>query len=199
MKVLVVAPMDTEKRNFTNCFDSAKPSKNQYKVIKTGVGKVNAACEVGIELASGEYDIIAVVGYAAGSPHFNQGEVVFPNACQYHDTFIPEGIDVAKELTKLYELEGMDEVRCLSGDQFVDKELGQAIHNVFGDEKYIIDMEAAAVCQVAEEFKVPVIVMKFISDIPLEENNALQFNEFVEQHSDFSMFYHYLETLSDNY
>jgi nucleoside phosphorylase len=59
----------------------------------------------------------------------------------------------------------------------------------------LFDMEATAVCQVAEMFDLPIVVVKMVSDVPEEGDNEHSYDEFVDSHSDFGVFIDYLESL----
>lgn len=195
MNILVVAPMAVEAQNFKHALDSIA-HKHQYRVVQSGVGKVNAATEVALELYGNPtrpaYDLIAVIGYAGGSSRLSQGDFVIPSCAKYHDVNCPE--DLVPELTKTYDLQGSDNCVILTGDSFVTTQNIESVQNCNpGCDSIIFDMESAAVCQVAEE--TPVIVMKLISDIPAVENNLQSFSDFVDTHSNFSQFVHYLESL----
>lgn len=194
MNILVLAPMTRECDNFTRALRQRRKLKNQYKVVNCGVGKVNAAYNAALELfqASVTYDLVAVIGYAAASPYYKQGDFVMPSSARYHDARVPEGL--VDELTRVYDLEGFDDCTILTGDAFVDKVLADELTNKYGL-KVLFDMEATAVAQVCDEANVPLLVYKFISDIPQNDHNYQSFDEFVNSHTDFTQFVSGLEIL----
>ena len=197
MNILVIAPMKVEADNFTRALNGIQ-HRHHYRVCNSGIGKVNAASNTALELygnpSARRYDLIAVIGYAGGSNRLGQGDFVIPRIARYHDVNCP--VDLVPELTKEFELEGSDNVMILTGDSFVTHENVIQINkqNTKCD-AVLYDMEATAVCQVAEEAEIPVIVMKLVSDKPASSNNLQSFNEFVETHVNFSQFVHYLEAL----
>lgn len=193
MKVLVVCPMKGEYNNFVDALKNT-PHQNDYKVICCGVGKVNAAASVALELYTdykNNIDLVAVVGYAAASPNFTIGDIVIPDGCRYHDVNLPDPSFVP-ELTKVYPLQGEDEVTILTGDSFVDEVMLNKLISTYGC-NILCDMECTAVSQVCYDLEIPVIALKLVSDIPGEEGS--DFNSFVETHTDFTPFVNYIEFL----
>lgn len=195
MRILVVAPMEVEALNFKKALVSI-PHSNIYNVVTTGVGKVNAAATTALELWSGphagSYDLVAVIGYAGGSLRLKQGDFVIPKVAKYHDVSCPA--DIVPDLSKEYELQGNDNICVLTGDTFVTEDnVSQVSSKNISCESSIFDMEAAAVCQVADD--IPVLVMKLISDNPSSKDNLQSFEEFVRTHSNFAQFVYYLESL----
>lgn len=197
MKILIVAPTERENKYMNNSIARlralGKQFRNEYKVIRTGVGKVNAAMEVSLELNADLYDLVVVVGFAAGSAYFKQGDVVIPDSTAYWDVCIPEGF--VPEMTKEYPLQGSDDVTILTGDSFITKSFAESLVSNFGA-KAIYDMETAAVAQVSEEYNVPVLALKIVSDVPSLCSDSMQtFEEFVNTNTDFAPFLNYLEAL----
>ena len=190
MNILVVAPMEQEQKNFKRALES-RECKHRYKTICSGIGKANAASSIALEVFNGNYDLVAIIGYAASSKLFERGDVVIPSYAKYHDVDIPAGL--VDELTKTYYLDGSDDVTILTGDSFITKEKAIELQQTHGV-KVIFDMEATAVAQVCEEANLDLIVLKMISDIP-EEDGYESFTEFVEKHNDFACFLSYLELL----
>lgn len=186
--------MTCEYDNFTRALRHRRKLKNQYKVVNCGVGKVNAAYNAALEIfqESCAYDLVVVIGYAAASPYYKQGDFVMPSTARYHDAKVPEGL--VDELTKEYELEGFDECTILTGDTFVDKALADELTAKYGL-TVLFDMEATAVAQVCDEANISLLVYKFISDIPQNDHNYQSFDEFVNSHTDFTQFVSGLEIL----
>lgn len=193
MNVLVLAPMQSEADNFKSALSVYGHLANNYKVVQTGVGKVNMAATLSLELSSTDYDLIAVVGYAAGSFKFVQGDFIIPCAAQYHDIVCPFGF--LPELESRYELCGNDDVVILTGDSFVNKELANHLVERFGCD-VLFDMESTAAAQVLSEYSIPLLVMKIVSDIPQEGSNLQSFEEFCKTHTDFKQFVGYLESFA---
>lgn len=199
LNILVVAPMESEAKNFKQALSTIEHS-NSYKVIQTGVGKVNAAYNTALELYGNvrkSYDLVAVIGYAGASSRLEQGSFVAPCCAKYHDVVVPNSLntELVEDLVTTYPLQGFDDVIILTGDSFVTKSNVSKINSHLGNfSAALYDMESAAVCQVAEN--IPVVVLKIVSDNPQKDSNLQSFSEFVETHSNFSQFVHFLESLN---
>lgn len=194
MKYIVVAPTEREYRNISQVL-SDRETVNEYTVIRSGVGKALAAANTALSIsrAHGDVDRIAVIGYAASTIGRTRGEIIAPRVARYHDCRIPG--DFVPELTGPYPLLGHDDAVVWTGDSFVDAEIISEIKSKYGLKSGLFDMEATAVCQVAEMFDLPIVVVKMVSDVPEEGDNEHSYDEFVDSHSDFGVFIDYLETL----
>lgn len=196
MRYLVVTPTERECRNMTNALTRRQELNNSYTIIRTGVGKALAAASTAQALArgNGEYDRIAVVGYAASTLGREREEIVAPRIARYHDCRIPG--DFVPELTEPYPLLGHDDAVIWTGDSFVDGDIIAEIKERFGVKSGLFDMEATAICQAAELFgQLPVVVVKMVSDIPEAGDSEFSYDDFVNSHTDFECFIDYLEHL----
>ena len=140
-----------------------------------------------------DYARVAIVGYAASSLGRKRGDIVAPRVARYHDCQIPG--DFVPELTDPHPLLGHDDAVILTGDSFVDDKIIPQAMQRLGVESALFDMEATAICQCAEIFDLPVVVVKMVSDIPEEGDTEHSYDEFVDSHSDFGVFVDYLEKL----
>jgi nucleoside phosphorylase len=194
MKYIVVAPTEREYRNITLALQE-RETKNQYTVIRSGVGKALAAANTALAIARAKGDVerIAVIGYAASTLGRKRGEIVAPRVARYHDCRIPG--DFVPELTDPYPLLGHDDAVVWTGDSFVDAKIISEVKSQYAMKSGLFDMEATAVCQVAEMFDLPIVVVKMVSDVPEEGDNEHSYDEFVDSHSDFGVFIDYLESL----
>lgn len=194
MKYIVVAPTEREYRNITLALQE-RETKNQYTVIRSGVGKALAAANTALAIACAKGDVerIAVIGYAASTLGRKRGEIVAPRVARYHDCRIPG--DFVPELTDPYPLLGHDDAVVWTGDSFVDAQIIAQVKEQYAMKSGLFDMEATAVCQVAEMFDLPIVVVKMVSDVPEEGDNEHSYDEFVDSHSDFGVFIDYLESL----
>lgn len=194
MKYIVVAPTEREYRNITLALQE-RETKNQYTVIRSGVGKALAAANTALAIARAKGDVerIAVIGYAASTLGRKRGDVVAPRVARYHDCRIPG--DFVPELTDPYPLLGHDDAVVWTGDSFVDAKIISEVKSQYAMKSGLFDMEATAVCQVAEMFDLPIVVVKMVSDVPEEGDNEHSYDEFVDSHSDFGVFIDYLESL----
>ena len=194
MKYLIVAPTEREYRNVISALEG-RTTENQYIVARTGVGKALAAANTALAIARENCDVdrVAIIGYAASTLGRERGELVAPRMARYHDCRIPG--DFVPELTDPYPLLGHDDAVVWTGDSFVDGEIIAEVKERYGLKSGLFDMEATAVCQAAELFDLPVVVVKMVSDVPEEGDNEHSYDEFVDSHSDFTPFIDYLENL----
>ena len=186
--ILIVAPTSRENKNIRRAIESkGEQLKNRYTVAFSGIGKAAAAATITRELLKAEtpYDLVAVIGYAAGSLGFKQGEVVVPNRVQYHDTDIPEGF--IPEITDARNLLGNEDITVFTGDSFVNARSVAAIKERFGVEKAIFDMEIGAIaiaCEMAGNM--PLLAVKVISDVPEDGHTEFSYEEFANTWTDFT-------------
>ncbi|MBQ1953664.1 MAG: hypothetical protein IIV65_03280 [Alistipes sp.] len=194
MKYLIVAPTEREYSNITLSLEG-RTLQNSYSVVRTGVGKALAAANTALAInrADGEVDRVAIVGYAASTIGRERGDVVAPRVARYHDCRIPG--DFVPELTDPHPLLGHDDAVVWTGDSFVDGEIIAQIKERYGVKSALFDMESTAVCQAAELFDLPVVVVKMVSDVPEQGDTEHSYDEFVDSHSDFGCFIDYLEQL----
>ena len=194
MKYLIVAPTEREYSNITQALEG-RTLQNSYSVVRTGVGKALAAANTALAInrADGEVDRVAIVGYAASTIGRERGDVVAPRVARYHDCRIPG--DFVPELTDPHPLLGHDDAVVWTGDSFVDGEIIAQIKERYGVKSALFDMESTAVCQAAELFDLPVVVVKMVSDVPEQGDTEHSYDEFVDSHSDFGCFIDYLEHL----
>jgi adenosylhomocysteine nucleosidase len=135
-----------------------------YNILFTGIGKVNATYELTKAIAAQRPDLIINLG-SAGSNHFNKGDVV---CCT---EFVQRDMDVRGLGYELYQtpfatvpivfshgltIEEVKKGICGTGDSF---EMSQtdAIYN-------LVDMEAYALATVAHKEEIPFLCIKYISD-----------------------------------
>ena len=194
MKYLIIAPTEREYRNITRALEK-RTTENQYLVTRCGVGKALAAANTALAIAqlNGELNRVAVIGYAASTLGRKRGELVAPRVARYHDCRIPG--DFVPELTDPHPLLGHDDAVVWTGDSFVDGEIIADVKAKYGLKSGLFDMEATAVCQAAELFDLPVVVIKMVSDVPEDGDTEHSYDEFVNSHTDFSVFVDYLENL----
>ena len=194
MRYLVVTPTEREYRNMTAAI-AGKELKNSYTIVRTGVGKALSAANTALAIsrAGGEYDRVAIVGYAASAKGRQRGEIVSPRVARYYDCRIPG--DFVPELTEPHPLLGHDDMSIWTGDSFVNGDMIAEVKAQYGFGQGLFDMESTAVCQAAELFDLPVVVIKMVSDVPEEGDTEFSYDEFVDSHSDFGAFVDYLEEL----
>lgn len=195
--ILIVAPTVRENKNIRLAIEQrGEQLKNSYTVAFSGIGKAAAAATLTRHLLQAEkpYDMVAVIGYAAGTLGFKQGEIVVPSGVQYHDTDIPEGF--IPEITDARKLLGTDDVMVYTGDSFVNTSSVADIKARFGVEKAIFDMEIGAIAIACEMCgNVPLVAVKVISDVPEDGHTELSYEEFANTWTDFSPILNRLEEL----
>lgn len=196
MNILIVTPTERENTNMLAALGRAASTRNTYTVILSGIGKAAAAANTAVAIAKAEkpFDMIAVIGFAAGTLGFRQGEIVMPDTARYHDCDIPDGF--IPELTDPFALGGKDDITVFTGDSFVNAGSVREIKRRFGAERAIFDMEITAVAIAANELGgVPVVAVKMISDVPEDGHTEHSYDEFADSHSDFSEILRRLEEL----
>ena len=195
--ILIVAPTERENKNIRLAIErKGETLKNNYTVAFSGIGKAAAAATITRYLLQAEkpYDLVAVIGYAAGTLGFKQGEVVVPNRVQYHDADIPEGF--IPEVSDARKLLGTDDVTVFTGDSFVNAKSVAEIKARFGVEKAIFDMEIGAIaiaCEMCDNM--PLVAVKVISDVPEDGHTELSYDEFANSWTDFSPILNRIELL----
>lgn len=195
--ILIVAPTERENKNIRLAIErKGETLKNNYTVAFSGIGKAAAAATITRYLLQAEkpYDLVAVIGYAAGTLGFKQGEVVMPNRVQYHDADIPEGF--IPEVSDARKLLGTDDVTVFTGDSFVNAKSVAEIKARFGVERAIFDMEIGAIaiaCEMCDNM--PLVAVKVISDVPEDGHTELSYDEFANTWTDFSPILNRIELL----
>ena len=188
--------MAAEQENMLAALNNyPNPLLNAYTIRRGYVGKVYAAAATALAMDEEQFDLVAVIGYAAASKEFSTGDIVCPREARYHDARVPEGLDGVSFLTDPYTLVGGDDATIYTGDSFVGKEMIEEIKERFGTPRALFDMEATAVCQIAAQRGIPVVVMKMVSDTPEKGCDADSFERFVTEHTDFADFVEILENL----
>lgn len=188
MRVLVVAPTGREYKYMRATLDAAQNTKHDYTLICSGIGKAGAAAGVATAVAKAvePFDAVAVIGFAAGSLGFKQGDVVAPNRAIYHDCDVPEGF--IPELTDPYTLAGDDDITVFTGDSFINATSATEIMERFSTARAIFDMEIMAIAIAVRDYAnaIPLVAVKYISDVPQSGHNEWSYDAFADSHSDFS-------------
>lgn len=196
MRVLICAPTAREYRAMRYALDKAQNLKHCYDLKEVGIGKALSSAGVAraLTLAEQKYDMLAVVGFAASALGRKQGDIVMPCRAIHHDAIIPENF--CPEITDPRKLQGTDPETVFTGDSFVNADIIREVKARFGVDCGLFDMEIAAICQVAELYdNIPVVVAKYISDVPEEGHSEHSYDEFADAHSDFTPLLEKLEEL----
>ena len=196
MRILICAPTSREYRAMRYALDKATNLKHTYDLAEVGIGKALSSAGVSrvLTLAEQMYDMMAVIGFAASALGRKQGDIVMPSRAIHHDAIIPEGF--CPEITDPRKLQGRDAEAVFTGDSFVNADIIREVKSRFGVECGLFDMEIAAICQVAELYdNIPVVAVKYISDVPEEGHSEQSYDEFADAHSDFTPLLARLEEL----
>ena len=191
-----------EKKTVYNVdFIEGNIGQNHVIVVKSGVGKVNAARITQILIDKLEVKFIVNVGSAGAlNPELDIGDIVIAEKVIQHDfditafnhkkgyiTGVGDYIYCDKELVqklkkisynlnnKIYKITtGI----IASGDIFcTEVKMKNKIYSKFNAD--CVEMEGAAIAQVCYLDKIPFVVIRSISDSP-NGNNAIVFDEFVK-------------------
>mgnify|MGYP002511955775 FL=1 len=197
MRILIVAPTTREYKYMRATLDAAQNTKHDYTLICSGIGKAGAAAGVATAVAKAAepFDAVAVIGFAAGSLGFKQGDVVAPNRAIYHDCDVPEGF--IPELTDPYALAGNDDITVFTGDSFINATSATEIMERFSTAHAIFDMEIMAIAIAVRDYAagIPLLAVKYISDVPQSGHNEWSYDAFADSHSDFSPLLSKIENL----
>lgn len=197
LKELMTETIATEKAGMV--FVSGKLNNKEVVIVRSGIGKVNAA--VCTQILVDLYDVTAVVNTGvAGSlrNEINIGDIVLSTDAITHDmdatgfgyelgiiprmdnsTFVADeklvklASEVCKEVnTDIQVFEG----RVLSGDQFIsDHDKKNWLINQF--DGFCTEMEGAAIAQAAYLNKIPFLIIRAISD-KADNSAEMDYSEF---------------------
>lgn len=170
-------------------------------LLRSGIGKVNAAMSTAILLERYQPDYIINTGSAGGfNPSLNVGDVVVSSEVRHHDVDVtafgyeygqvpqlPAAFVANEKLVQIadscaHEIEDIQVVKGLiaTGDSFMH----DPIRVEFVREKFTdlqaVEMEAAAIAQVAYQFNTPFVIIRSLSDIAGKESN-ISFDQFLEK------------------
>lgn len=174
-------------------FHSGKIDNNDIIVMQCGIGKVNAAIGTLSLLNHFKPELVINSGVAGGaSKNTHIMDVVVGSTIAYHDVWCGPGtqygeasgyplyFESCKQFVNLIpDLPHIKKGLICSGDKFIASlEEVQAIQKVF-PEVLAVDMESATIAQVCYLRKVPMLVMRVISDSPgASKDNVMEYNDF---------------------
>ncbi|MEE0864287.1 MAG: hypothetical protein U0L61_04050 [Alistipes sp.] len=199
MRVLICAPTRREYNAMRYALDRASGLRHEYDLREVGIGKALSSAGVARALTLAEaqgvkYDLLAIVGFAASALGREQGDIVMPSRAIHHDAIIPENF--CPEITDPRMLRGTDAETVFTGDSFVNGDIIREVKSRFGVDCGLFDMEIAAICQVAELYdNIPVVAVKYVSDVPEAGHSEHSYDEFADAHSDFTPLLERIEAL----
>lgn len=172
-------------------------NNKEYILVRSGVGKVNAARTT--QILSDKFNIEYIINTGSAgalNDNLNIGDIVIGTELIQHDFdvtafgrekgYIPETGKVFKSdenIIKKCENIKIENIKIVkgiitSGDIFcTDVIMKEKIRKKFQSD--CVEMEGASIAQVCYLNKIPFIVIRSISDIP-NGNNELDFNEYLE-------------------
>ncbi|SIT82641.1 5'-methylthioadenosine/S-adenosylhomocysteine nucleosidase [Edaphobacillus lindanitolerans] len=168
-------------------------------LLKSGIGKVNAAMSTTVLLDRFKPDAVINTGSAGGFHHDHEvGTVVVSTEVRHHDMDatafgyepgqvpqMPPAFPADPELLRIA-AEAVEEIGehphaeglIVTGDVFMsDPDRVEAVRKQFPG-VLAAEMEAAAVAQVCHQFEVPFVVIRALSDIA-GKDSAVSFDEFL--------------------
>ena len=200
-EVLKIMSDIEEKEIYGISFVDGKIEKEKVVVVKSGVGKVNAARTTQILIDKLDVTKVINVGSAGAlNPSLNIGDIVIANKLIQHDFDITAFNHKKGYITGVGDYIYCDE-NLINKLKKAENKLGDKAYNIrtgtiaSGDifcteinmknkiySKFnadCVEMEGAAIAQVCYLDKIPFIVIRSISDSP-NGNNAIVFDEFVK-------------------
>lgn len=176
--ILVVAAMEEEAKLFI------KHDFPNVKIILTGIGKVNAAMALAEYIAVHQVDAIYNLGFAGATKPFEVGDLVLISDALYHDFDLslfgyekgqvpgyPKKFTSDTHLVQKVQ-NVLPEIKIghlLTGDYFMTHQK---------DDSCILDMEGAALYQVAYQKQIPMVSIKVISDVMGMDNHFDSYKKF---------------------
>ncbi|MFP7208738.1 5'-methylthioadenosine/S-adenosylhomocysteine nucleosidase [Bacillus safensis] len=214
MKIAVIGAMEEEvtilrdqlknatQENIAGCeFTTGVYEDREVILLKSGIGKVNAAVSTTLLLDRFQPDYVINTGSAGGFHHsLNVGDIVISTDVRHHDVDVtifdyeygqvpglPAAFIADEKLVKLAEESALeiDHIQVAkgtiaTGDSFMNDPDRVAFVREKFPELYAVEMEAAAVAQVCQLFGTPFVVVRALSDIAGKESN-ISFDQFLEQ------------------
>lgn len=214
MKIAVIGAMEEEVRilrekleqkrteTVAGCeFTIGELSGHEVILLKSGIGKVNAAMSTTILLERYKPEKVINTGSAGGFHHtLNVGDVVISTEVRHHDVDVtafnyeygqvpgmPAAFEADAALVALAErcMKSGDDVQVVkgtiaTGDSFMnDPQRVDFVRSKFSD-LYAVEMEAAAVAQVCYQYNAPFVIIRALSDIAGKESD-ISFDQFLDQ------------------
>lgn len=170
-------------------------------LLRSGIGKVNAAMSTTILLQTFKPDYLINTGSAGGlNPELEVGDVVISNEVRHHDVDatifgyeygqVPQMpasfkaneklMDIAEQSAKEIGNHAVVTGLITTGDSFINQpEKAAFIKSKFGNLQ-AVEMEAAAIAQVAHQYNIPFVIIRSLSDIAGKESH-LSFDQYLEK------------------
>lgn len=213
MKIGIIGAMDEEVAILKEKIESREDitiAKSEFSIgkignievvlLKSGIGKVNAAVGTTLLLDHFNPDYVINTGSAGGyHSDLNVGDIVISTDVRHHDVDVtifgyeygqvpqmPPGFTPNQALIEKAEkaAHGITDIQVakgliVTGDSFMnDPERVEFVRGKFTD-LYAVEMEAAAIAQVCHVFNTPFVIIRALSDIAGKESH-ISFDKFLE-------------------
>lgn len=169
MSVVYVFAMQDERKHVTKDEQLIVQDGNDY-YLKTGIGKVNAAAALTKFLEHNDVDAIINIGFAGSVSNHQVMDMIVIDEAYFHDVdatlfgypkYQVPGMPMSYKsdldlLNKVKHLGHRDMSILYTGDQFITEKMPF---------EGVVDMEGAALYQVAYLYHKPIISIKLISDV----------------------------------
>lgn len=170
-------------------------------LLRSGIGKVNAAMSTTILLQTFKPDYLINTGSAGGlNPELEVGDVVISNDVRHHDVDatifgyeygqVPQMpasfkanerlIDIAEQSAKEIGNHAVVTGLITTGDSFINQPEKAAFIKSKFNQLQAVEMEAAAIAQVAYQYNIPFVIIRSLSDIAGKESH-LSFDQYLEK------------------
>ncbi len=181
-------------------FYNGKVDTLEVVLLKSGIGKVNAAMGTAVLIEKFHPDVIINTGSAGGfNQELNVGDVVISTEVRHHDVdvtvfgyeygqvprmpayFAPDDnlVSIAEKSAEKINDVQVAKGLIASGDSFMnDPERVEFVRTKLPD-LLAAEMEAAAIAQVAYQFGIPFVIIRSLSDIAGKDSNV-SFDQFLE-------------------
>ncbi|KAB7667263.1 5'-methylthioadenosine/S-adenosylhomocysteine nucleosidase [Bacillus sp. B1-b2] len=214
MKIAIIGAMEEEvsllREHITNKkeqtivgfdFIEGEMSGREVILLRSGIGKVNAAMSTTILLQTFKPDVLINTGSAGGlNPDLEVGDVVISTEVRHHDvdatifgyeygqvpqmpaSFIADEklVTIAEESAQEIGDHAVVKGLITTGDSFINKPEQAAFIKVKFQALQAVEMEAAAISQVAYQYGIPFVIIRSLSDIAGKESH-LSFDQYLEK------------------
>lgn len=212
MRIGIIGAMDEEIELLTKALDSntklekggclfikGSMASHEVIVVKSGIGKVNAAIATTLLISEFQPETVINTGSAGGfHKDLNVGDIVISTEVRYHDVDVtafkydygqipgmpisfqadPKLFEIASQVAKQVQGVQVAEGLIASGDSFMsDAERVAFVTSQF-PEMLAAEMEAAAIAQTCTRFGVPFVIIRALSDIA-GKNSQITFDQFL--------------------
>jgi adenosylhomocysteine nucleosidase len=169
-------------------------------LLKSGIGKVNAAMSTTLLLQNFKPTYVINTGSAGGYlESLNVGDIVISSEVRHHDVDVTafnyeygqvpglpaafpadsQLVDIAQKCASTIQDVQVVKGLIATGDSFMnDPDRVEFVRTKF-EELYAVEMEAAAIAQVCYQFETPFVITRALSDIAGKESN-ISFENFLE-------------------